>query len=82
MDAKGNINVGYLVDQIERDPEIALRKGTESRRRVMKVVPEVPSFLKQGPEDPFVLAADESGVNVNSAARSGPFPTSNNVYPV
>lgn len=48
----------------------------------MKVVPEAPFFLEQGPEDPVALGADESGVNANSAARPGPFPTSNNVYPV
>lgn len=47
----------------------------------MKVVPEAPFFLEQVPEDPVVLAADESGVNANSAARPGPFPTLNNAYP-
>ena len=48
----------------------------------MKVVPEVPFFLEQGPAGPVALVADESDASVNSAARPGPFPTSNNVYPV
>ena len=48
----------------------------------MKVVPKVLFFLGQGPAGPSVFVADESGTIANLAARSGPFPTSKNVYPV